>query len=59
LNDEGITIVMVTHERDFARYARRIVEMRDGLILKDWMVSKPRSAREDLSNFKNHRDLDD
>ena len=59
LNDEGITIVMVTHERDFARYARRIVEMRDGLILKDRMVGKPRSAREDLSNFKNHRDLDE
>lgn len=33
--DEGITIVMVTHEPDMARYARRVVEFRDGRIVSD------------------------
>ncbi|MDR1472546.1 MAG: ABC transporter ATP-binding protein [Synergistaceae bacterium] len=32
---EGITIVLVTHERDVASYARRIVHFRDGLITSD------------------------
>ena len=32
LNDEGKTIVLITHEPDIARYAKRIVHMRDGLI---------------------------
>ncbi|MFN8555940.1 MAG: hypothetical protein U0531_00820 [Dehalococcoidia bacterium] len=30
LNDEGITIVFVTHEPDVAAYARRIIIVRDG-----------------------------
>jgi putative ABC transport system ATP-binding protein len=33
--DQGITIVMVTHEPDMAAYARRTVHFRDGLIEKD------------------------
>ncbi len=32
LNDQGITIVLVTHEPDVAQYAKRIVEVRDGRI---------------------------
>jgi ABC-type lipoprotein export system ATPase subunit len=31
-HDDGITIIMVTHEPDVARYARRIVHLRDGMI---------------------------
>ena len=48
LNDQGITIVMVTHEHDLALYARRIVEMRDGLIRKDYPVTQRRQAKDDL-----------
>ena len=35
LNDQGITIVMVTHELDMARYTRRMVILRDGNIVTD------------------------
>lgn len=34
LNSEGITIVMVTHENDIARYAKRNIIVRDGKIVK-------------------------
>mgnify|MGYP000916826714 FL=1 len=35
LNEQGITIVMVTHELDIASYAKRKIVMRDGLIRSD------------------------
>jgi len=35
LNQSGMTIVLVTHEHDIARYARRILELRDGLLIHD------------------------
>ncbi|MBR4653758.1 MAG: ABC transporter ATP-binding protein [Kiritimatiellae bacterium] len=35
LSNEGITIVMVTHEDDIAAYARRHLVMRDGKLIKD------------------------
>ena len=38
--DQGITIVMVTHEPDMAAYAKRIVHFRDGLIAKDHVGDK-------------------
>lgn len=39
LNDEGRTIVMVTHELDIARHSKRIVSMRDGRIVDDEAVN--------------------
>ena len=39
LNDEGITIIMVTHELDIANYCRRVVVMRDGRIVNDGPVT--------------------
>lgn len=38
LNDEGVTIVMVTHESDIARHAKRIIRFRDGEIVMDTAV---------------------
>ena len=35
LNREGITIILVTHEADIARYAHRVIMMRDGVIQSD------------------------
>ena len=48
LNDQGITIVLVTHEPEVAQYAKRVVEVRDGRILRDHPVVGRRSAAEDL-----------
>ena len=35
LNEEGSTLIMVTHEREVAQHARRVIQLRDGLISKD------------------------
>ena len=48
LNDQGITILIVTHEADVAKYAKRIVEVRDGHILRDHPVEGRRRAADDL-----------
>ena len=39
LNDQGLTIVLVTHEPDIARFARRNIHFRDGKIRRDEPVS--------------------
>jgi len=39
LNRKGKTIVIVTHESEIAAYARRIIQMRDGQIISDKVVS--------------------
>ncbi|MHB1394735.1 MAG: ABC transporter ATP-binding protein [Clostridia bacterium] len=38
LNNEGVTIVMVTHERDIAQHTKRAVVFRDGSIISDKQV---------------------
>jgi putative ABC transport system ATP-binding protein len=48
LNEQGITIVLVTHEPEVAEYAKRIVEVRDGRIRRDHPVEGRRSAAADL-----------
>jgi putative ABC transport system ATP-binding protein len=48
LNDQGITIVLVTHERDIARYTKRLVELRDGHVIRDLPVADRGDAAEDL-----------
>ncbi len=48
LNAEGVTIVLVTHEPEVAVYAKRIVEMRDGRIVRDEPVKNRRLAVDDL-----------
>jgi putative ABC transport system ATP-binding protein len=39
MNDQGITVVLVTHEADIARYARRNILFRDGRIIADEAVA--------------------
>jgi putative ABC transport system ATP-binding protein len=49
LNREGITIVLVTHEPDIARYAGRILSFRDGRLTKDEGLANPTDARQVLA----------
>lgn len=37
LNESGMTIVMVTHDEEFARYAKHIYTMQDSAFLTFWM----------------------
>jgi macrolide transport system ATP-binding/permease protein len=39
--EQGVTIILVTHEADIAGYADRVVTMRDGEIVSDERVNKP------------------
>jgi putative ABC transport system ATP-binding protein len=48
LNHEGITVVLVTHEPDIARFTMRNVTFRDGRIVGDEPVAQPRLAEAEL-----------
>jgi putative ABC transport system ATP-binding protein len=52
LNDEqGLTIVLVTHEPDIAQYAKRTVEFRDGKLRRDSLVQDRLVAKEVLKTL--------
>jgi putative ABC transport system ATP-binding protein len=52
LNDRyNITIVLVTHERDIANYAKRNVIFKDGRIRQDVVLPQPTSAEEELKRL--------
>ncbi len=51
LSDEGITIVMVTHEDDIAAYAKRHIVMRDGKVMRDDHGEGGRKTTEQVSQF--------
>lgn len=46
LNDKGHTIIMVTHELDTAKHAKRIVQLKDGHIINDAPVKDRRFAKD-------------
>ena len=50
LNRTGITIMLVTHEGDIARYARRVLHFRDGELVGDEPVPVPSDARAVLTS---------
>jgi putative ABC transport system ATP-binding protein len=52
LNDQGITIVMVTHELDIARYTKQMVVLRDGKIVTDDKVAHRLNAESELAHLK-------
>jgi len=47
--EQGITVVLVTHEADIAAHARRIIRIRDGKVLAEENVANPRQAASVLS----------
>ncbi|HAJ70044.1 MAG: ABC transporter ATP-binding protein [Alkalibacterium sp.] len=48
LNDEGTTIVMVTHEPEMAAYTKRIVHFRDGQITEDETVTPKQLSKAEV-----------
>ena len=52
LNDQGITIVMVTHELDVAQYTKRMVVMRDGKVVSDTPAANRLNAAEELRRLE-------
>ena len=44
LNDDGITVIVVTHEPDVAQYATRRIVFRDGQVIEDAPVVDRRRA---------------
>jgi putative ABC transport system ATP-binding protein len=51
LNDEGLTIVLVTHEPDIAQYAKRVITFRDGRVRRDELVAQRPSAAQVLAEM--------
>ncbi|MBI4326791.1 MAG: ABC transporter ATP-binding protein [Chloroflexi bacterium] len=52
LNRRGMTVVMVTHELDIARYSMRTVVMRDGRIVSDQPVASRLDAADELKRLE-------
>jgi len=52
LNDQGMTIVMVTHELDVAQYTKRMVVMRDGKVVGDTPVTMRLIAENELRRLQ-------
>jgi len=44
LNDDGITVIVVTHEPDVAQYAARRILFRDGRVIEDAPVTDRRRS---------------
>ena len=51
LNEQGITLVMVTHELDVANYCKRILVVRDGLVVRDEPVQNRSIAFAELAKL--------
>ncbi|AFL99859.1 MULTISPECIES: ABC transporter ATP-binding protein [Desulfitobacterium] len=51
LNQQGVTIVLVTHEPEIAQHTQRILKFRDGLLMEDESVEEPVQARDILAGL--------
>ena len=50
--DDGITMIVVTHDPDIASYANRNLQFKDGRLLRDVPIETPRDANRDLSSLE-------
>lgn len=55
--EKGITVVIVTHEKDISLYCRRLINLRDGRMIGDTPVLNHRNAVEDLAAFPEEREV--
>ena len=51
LNARGITIIVVTHEQEVARFAKRVLRFRDGTLIEDEAIAEPTDAAMALKRF--------
>jgi putative ABC transport system ATP-binding protein len=49
--ERGITILLITHERDIAEYAQRLIAFRDGRVVTDQPIATRRIARDELATL--------
>ncbi len=56
LNKSGLTILMVTHEPDIAKFSNRIVTLRDGLMSSDKTI-EPLNAHQALEEWKDEENI--
>ncbi len=54
LNEQGITIVLVTHEVEIAEYAKRVIKMRDGAVVSDIEKPSNKSVSRSIAVPENH-----
>jgi putative ABC transport system ATP-binding protein len=57
--ERGLSVVLVTHENDIAEYARRIILMRDGRIVRDQQVARRRDAGMELAGLPPVEELEE
>jgi macrolide transport system ATP-binding/permease protein len=53
--EQGMTVIMVTHEADIARFANRVIVFKDGLISDDYQVTEPSDAAAVLGTEKKQK----
>lgn len=56
LNDEGKTIILVTHEHDISLHTKRILQFRDGQLVGDEKVKNPVRAEDNLKDYANQKE---
>jgi putative ABC transport system ATP-binding protein len=56
LNDEGKTIVMVTHEPDIGQHCKRVVHIRDGRVVDDEIIANQLRASDVLARMRAERE---
>lgn len=56
LNEEGKTIILVTHESDIAEFAKRSIRLRDGKIIEDVKIADQKNAEEVLQSWQGDDD---
>jgi len=59
LNRSGITIILITHEKDIAAYAKRNIAFRDGKIVRDELLPNPKKAEDELAALPEEEEEDE